>query len=349
MRFPSFLSEGGRVGFAAPSFGCTIEPYRSAFQNSLRNWHNEGYHTVLGPNCYKEDGIGISSTPENCGAEIMEAFCDETSPLYAADALISCGGGELMCGILPHIDFERLKEAPPKWFLGYSDNTNLIFPLALLCDTAAIYGPCAPAFGTEPRHEAIQMAEDVLTGKRLEFKGFEKFELESLKTEENPLVSYNTTEPSLKRMFIGNKEVSELSVSGRLLGGCLDCLQLHCGTKYDKVSEFSEKYKKDGILWFLEACDLNPLSVYRALWQLDEAGWFEGASGFLIGRPMHYGEEIMGLTQCDAVLKILGKYGLPILMDADIGHLPPAIPIVSGSIGHVQAGDGNWSLKMELK
>ena len=27
MRYPEFLSEGGTIGFVAPSFGCATEPY----------------------------------------------------------------------------------------------------------------------------------------------------------------------------------------------------------------------------------------------------------------------------------------------------------------------------------
>ncbi|MBQ9437671.1 MAG: LD-carboxypeptidase, partial [Lachnospiraceae bacterium] len=263
--------------------------------------------------------------------------------------IISCGGGELMCGILPYLDFEKIRRSEPKWFIGYSDNTNLIFPLATICDTASIYGPCAPAFGMEPRHEAVQFAEDLLKGKSLSFKGFDTFELESAKTEENPLAPYNLTEKSVKRGFVGNNEVSEMRFKGRLLGGCLDCLQILCGTRFDKVADFNNKYEEDGVLWFLEACDLNPMGVRRALWQLEQAGWFEKAAGFLIGRPMHYGEELMGLTQLEAVLGVLGKYKLPILIDADIGHLPPAIPLVSGAVAEVRFQEGNWEVSMALQ
>ena len=63
-----------------------------------------------------------------------------------------------MCEILPYIDFEKIRNSEPKWFLGYSDNTNLIFLLATLCDTAAIYGPCAAAFGMEPSHPLMSHA-----------------------------------------------------------------------------------------------------------------------------------------------------------------------------------------------
>ena len=43
-----------------------------------------------------------------------------------------------MCEILPYVDFEKIRQEEPKWFMGYSDNTNLLFLLATLCDTAGI-------------------------------------------------------------------------------------------------------------------------------------------------------------------------------------------------------------------
>ena len=55
--------------------------------------------------------------------------------------------------------------ARPKWFMGYSDNTNFEFLLTTLADTASVYGPCGAAFGMEPWHEAIEDAFGVLTGK----------------------------------------------------------------------------------------------------------------------------------------------------------------------------------------
>ena len=145
MRYPEFLKPGGTLGFIAPSFGCATEPYISCFNAAQERFRREGYGIVLGPNCYAADGSGKSSTPQNCGAEVNKLF---TSP--AADVLISCGGGETMCEDLPFIDFDALTKAAPKWFMGYSDNTNLTFTLPVLCDTAAIYGPNAPAFGMAP-------------------------------------------------------------------------------------------------------------------------------------------------------------------------------------------------------
>lgn len=147
MRYPKVLKKNGTLGFVAPAFGCAIEPYKSAFQHSLKKWEEMGYKTHLGPNVYASSGIGISNIPKLCGEELNEWYCSKEN-----DVLISCGGGELMCEVVPYIDFEALKNATPKWYMGYSDNTNFTFLSAILMDTAAVYGPCAAAFGMEPWH-----------------------------------------------------------------------------------------------------------------------------------------------------------------------------------------------------
>ena len=50
---------------------------------------------------------------------------------------------------------------------------------------------------------------------------------------------------------------------------------------------FAEKYEEDGILWFLESCELNTLSIRRAMWQMEHADWFKNVKGFMIGRPLN--------------------------------------------------------------
>ena len=92
------------------------------------------------PNVYEGCGIGISNTPEKCAQEFNEWYEKED-----VDVLISCGGGELMCEILPYVDFEKIRQEEPKWFMGYSDNTNLLFFIGNSLCTAGIYGPCAAA------------------------------------------------------------------------------------------------------------------------------------------------------------------------------------------------------------
>jgi muramoyltetrapeptide carboxypeptidase LdcA involved in peptidoglycan recycling len=341
MRYPKPLAEGGTIGFVAPAFGCTIQPYKGAFENAQKTFQQMGYRMQLGENCYADCGIGISNTPEACGRELSDMYCDKNN-----DVLISCGGGELMCEILDYVDFVRLGKADPKWFIGYSDNTNFTFLQNTICDTAAIYGPCAGAFGMEPWHPSIKDAFDILTGKKTFVHGYDLWEKESLKSEENPLEPYHTTEQTKLHCF---NYQDGMKFHGRLLGGCLDCLSNLVGTKYDKVAHFNQKYGQEGIIWFIESCDLNVLSMRRAMWQLEHAGWFEKTSGFIIGRPYLFDQPIMGLDQYEAIYEVIKKYNVPVIMDADIGHLPPAMPIISGSLADVSAKNNRITIEADYR
>ncbi|MCC8168346.1 MAG: LD-carboxypeptidase [Clostridiales bacterium] len=357
MRYPDFLPEGGTVGFVAPSFGCATEPYTTLFDEAIARFHEMGYKTVEGPNCRADLGIGISNDPKLCGEELNDYYCSSES-----DVLISCGGGELMCEVIPYMDFDRIRAAKPKWYMGYSDNTNFTFLSATLCDTAAIYGPCAGSFGMKPWDAAISDAFNLLCGRIDRICSYDKWERESLKDEEHPLVPYNLTEETKLRPFIPSNTLSslasgtvkepcmteasgEIHVKGRLIGGCMDCLVNILGTEFDGVKAFTDKYADDGFIWFLESCDLNIMSIRRAIWQMKHAGWFSHVKGFLIGRPLCFGQEMFGIDQYRAVTDLLAEYQVPVIMDMDIGHLPPMMPIVCGAMAEAEYSDGKAAIR----
>ena len=344
MRYPKPLQKGGTIGFIAPSFGCAIEPYKTRFENALKLFSGMGYNTKLGPNCYADSGIGISNKPSLCGEELNAAMTDSS-----IDAIITCGGGELMCEVVPYIDFEKIKASEPKWYMGYSDNTNYTFLSTILADTAAVYGPCAPAFGREPWHESIGDAFDLITGEADGVHGYDLWEGADGEEEVDPLAPYNVTEKTEYRYYPSDLSGQSVKMSGRLLGGCVDILTLHVGTKYDKVDEFLERYKEDGFIWFLECCDLNPLDARRSFWHMRAAGWFKYAKGFLIGRPLHIGEEMMGVDQYNAITDIIGELDIPIIMDLDIGHLPPMMPLISGAMADIDASGNSINVKYSFK
>lgn len=340
MRYPKFLKDNGKIGFVAPAFGCASEPYKSAFDNAIKKFNSMGLSTHEGSNCRVEKGVGISNTPQECGLELTNEY---TNPQN--DILMSCGGGELMCEVIPYIDFEKIKSSEPKWFMGYSDNTNFTYLSAVLSDTAAVYGPCAPAFGMNKWHQSLYDAMDLLCGRKFKFSSYGSWEIESLKDEKNPLAAYNTTEkPCIKASVEG-----DIRILGRMIGGCLDCLSNLVGTEFDKTTEFCDKYKEDGQIWFLEACDLNPASVRRALWQLKNAGWFKNAKGFLFGRPMRFGEEMFGIDHYNAITDSLGELGVPIIMNLDIGHLPPMMPIVTGAMATIEFCSGKFTIQYNFE
>jgi len=350
MRYPKFIHEGDCIGFPAPSFGCNVDPYLTCFKEAPKFFEKNGFKINPGPNSTSGLGIGISNTPEKCAEELMNMYLSDEN-----DALISCGGGELMCEILEHMDFDALKSAAPKWFMGYSDNTNFIFPMVTLCDTAGIYGRCADAFGLREVHSSVLDGFDILRGRLDKVSSYDMYQLESLRSEEDPRAPYNLTEVSLKTVYDGRtlypagKFTGELSFSGRLLGGCTDCLVNLVGTPFEDVSGFYDRYASDGIIWCLESCDLNVFDIRRAMWHFEKAGWFKKGliKGFMIGRPGN-GAEVLNLDHINAVMPYIEKYNCPAVIDCDLGHLPPAMTMVFGSIGHVKVDGNTLELEMEF-
>ena len=346
MIYPDFLHTKDTIGFIAPSFGCSFNPYHACLNQTIKRFKEMGYNTWVGPNCYLSEGIGISNKPSECAAELMDAYTSGK-----CDFLMAVAGGELMCEILEYIDFNSLRKVKPKWYMGFSDNTNFGFLSTTILNVASIYSPNACVFAMNKWHPAVNDLYDLITGKKLSFVGYSGWEKESLKSESNPYASYNITQQSIIKVYSDNSigNFKPVSFTGRLTGGCLDCLANLVGTKYDRVEEYATRYADSGIVWFLEACDLNVMDIRRALWQLDNAGWFRHSKGFIIGRPYNFNQPMMGLDQYSAVTGILGKYNVPIIMDADIGHIAPSIPLINGSIATIKVQDRNYSITMELK
>lgn len=140
---------------------------------------------------------------------------------------------------------------------------------------------------------------------------------------------------------------THVSFTGRMIGGCLDTLCKLLGTRFAPVEAFLEKYKQDGIVWTLESCELTAPDIYRTFWQMREAGWFKYCNGIIIGRPDGYNDK-RDFTLIDALDQSLGCLGVPVLYDSDIGHIPPQMQIVNGSIGIVKFTDGKATLQQSL-
>ncbi len=104
---------------------------------------------------------------------------------------------------------------------------------------------------------------------------------------------------------------------------------------------------KDSFLVESEPKKRSLFLLWRAVWQMKHAGWFAHVKAFLIGRPAVYGQELMGLDQYHAVWDLLKDYGVPVIMDVDIGHLAPMMPLVCGSYATVQVNGNDISVKME--
>jgi len=326
---PVFLKKGDIIDLVAPSFGCTTEPYLTRLEIAKKQFQKRGFIVRDGPNIYKEEGAAASATPKERADELMEAFKSDSS------LVLSVGGGETMCEMLPFLDFSYLKTLKPKWFMGFSDNTNLTLPLLTLLGWESVYGPCASSFFQKKWRLSELDAYRMLSGER-HFEGYPKWSI-SRRNINNPLRSFTLSQP---KIIIPHNWKNGESVEGVLIGGCLDCIITLMGTRFDKCVEFI-KNQKQGVIWYIEACDLNVLSLRRAYFEMKEADYFLNTKAIIIGRPLLAREEIMGIDRFKAATDILGELNIPILMDIDLGHLSPSLPIRNGTLASVCYKQGN--------
>ncbi len=331
-----FILKNQKITMVAPSFGVTTEPYQTRYNQAKKNLKRLGFLTEEGECVNLAEGVVASSSGEKRAKEFMDAYESDTS------LILSVGGGELMDEILPFIDFEKIKSLNPKWFMGFSDNTNLTYTLTTLTDLITIYGPCAPSFFEKPLRLNQLDSIRMLQGEK-EFFGYEKWNKPNFKKKFDPTVKKEIN-PLHRFRYMSKKIITPYNwnndVEGRLLGGCLDCLINICGTRFDGTKEFIARHP-EGIIWYLEACDLSPVGIRRALFQLKEAGWFKNAKAFLIGRPLCWDNAPFGLDRFEAVKGILGDMNLPILFDIDLGHYSPSLPIKNGALAKVSYENNN--------
>ncbi|MFQ8661019.1 MAG: LD-carboxypeptidase [Clostridia bacterium] len=180
-------------------------------------------------------------------------------------------------------------------------------------------------------------------------EGKENREIVEIQKEENYLEeltkTYELTEKVEWKNVTGEEKIQ---IKGRSLGGCLDCIKGYIGTKYDKVSEYVERHKKEGLIWFLEVFEMSTPEVYRTLWQMKNAGYFKYCTGIVFGRPLFIREDYETNFN-DTVKEALQDLEIPIICDADIGHVKPQLAIVNGAILEITSQNGKGTVKTILE
>lgn len=329
MIFPKYIAPKDTIAVVAPSNGITDEIKKIRFKSGKEQLEELGYNVRFTDSVFKADLRGCSAEGKVRAKEFNELF-DEND----VTGIISAAGGDYLMEMLPYVDYEKIK-ANPKWFQGYSDNTGLVYSITTKCDVASVYGCNFGDFGMKPWQKSMQNALGILDGSVKEQKSFEYFEADR-HDYETGLEGYFDDE---KVCWINGRGEDELCIRGRLLGGCLDVISFLIGTPYDGTEEFVNKYKDDGILWFLESFDMNDTVLITHLWQMKQRGYFKYASGFVFGRPLMYNTWI-GQDYKDAVMSVLGDLNVPVIFDADIGHKGPQFSMINGAIAIVKSSGG---------
>lgn len=245
--------------------------------------------------------------------------------------------------MLPHLNYEIIKNNP-KWFQGYSDPTWLTYTITTNLDIATLYSHNFKSFGMELWHKSLKSNIEILKGNLEKQQSFEKYEIEKAK-KETGLESYNLTEQVNWKIITGEKEVT---LKGRMIGGCLDVINEIFGTNYDKTKDFLEKYKNDGIIWYLEIFSLTSEALTMILWKLKETGYFKYTKGIIFGRSLNY-QSFYNLSFEKTINYSLKDLNVPIITEADFGHVSPRITIINGAIANIKVKNGKGEVSFELK
>ncbi len=326
MIYPKFLTNGSGISVIAPSAGITKEK-EEGFDLSLSRIKTNGWH--IKETASVRSGLIESADPKTRVKELNEAFCDTET-----DAVFCACGGDLLISMLNDLDPQVIMNNP-KWLQGYSDPTNLLYPITTCLDIATIYGCNAGGFDMDEPGKTAEYNFSFLKGEIPLQQSFDIYERKSFETGDELMAPVKWETPN-----------GDFYERGRLLGGCLDCLTNLVGTRYDGTISFTERYYDDGIIWYFDIFSMTAEQVYLALWQMKEVGWFTTARGFIFGRVC-FPNSFIGMTYEEAVKKALGD--VPLIMEADVGHVWPRMTFVNGAVATVKCKDGKGEMKLELK
>jgi muramoyltetrapeptide carboxypeptidase LdcA involved in peptidoglycan recycling len=289
-----------------------------------------GYESIETPSV-RNDAKFVSAEAKTRALEFMSLYENPD-----VTAIMPPWGGQFLMDMLPHLDFSRLAELPPKWICGYSDITGLTFSLTLCCDLVTIHGSQFIDMGLNHVDKYPLAAFEAMSSK------------EFVQRSSDFYVDHTGEKEKTVWKSLDGKE--NHTFQGRMIGGCMDVLRNLIGTRFAPVPDFLERYKNDGFIWTLESNEMWAGEIYRTLWQMRECGWFKHCNGILFGRPGNYSEtDDTNFNLLDALISGLSCLNIPVIYDTDIGHTSPRIQIINGAYGKVDYYDGKAVVTQQLR
>lgn len=264
------------------------------------------------------------------------------------DAIIPTWGGELLLNILPLLDFSELSKNP-KWLLGYSDISTLLFCLTLKTGISTAHGMNFMDADLEQNDSLSRQTYDILAlkpGETITQLSSAKHQIHFSDFAKNIGATFNLAKNTEWKSLDASAEVK---FSGRIIGGCLDTLRNLIDTPYGNLPEFAARFKSDGLILYLENADSAPAEVCRALWNMKLAGWFDAVRGVIFGRsggPDETNPDVF--SYIDALHDVFTGSPFPVIYDADIGHQPPQLTILNGCIATLRYKSGAGSFTQTL-
>ena len=315
---PKRLNQGDTVAIVSLSSGMGGDPiFRHRYELGKQRLETEfGLNVITMPNALKCTDY-LYKHPEARAADLMAAFEDTR-----IKAIISMIGGDDTIRLLPHINFEIIRNNP-KIFMGYSDTTANHF-MMYKAGLISFYGPCVICEFAEnaamhdytkryinatlfdPTPELPITPSPNWTNERLDWAD-----------ESNNKIPRTMTQDTKGFELLQGTGIA----TGKLLGGCIDVFPMIIGTEiWPRPHEW-----QDAIL-FLETSEEYPRpdDIKYLLRGLAAQGVIERINGIIFGKPhseKYYDEYKQILLQ--VVGDESGRPDLPVLYNVNFGHSAP--------------------------
>ncbi|MER5442538.1 LD-carboxypeptidase [Streptomyces sp. NPDC002790] len=298
LRRPKRLAPGARVAVVAPS-GPVPEDRLQAGLDILRGWDLD---PIVEPHVLSVHGEFdyLAGADADRAADLQRAWCDPE-----VDAVLCARGGYGAQRMVDLLDWDAMRAARPKAFVGYSDITALHEAFAVRLGVSTLHGPMVAAadFLKNPRAQEHLRAT--------------LFEPETVRV--------------ISAVEGGGGVLVPGTARGVTFGGCLSLLAADLGAAGARSSG------RGGLLC-LEDVGEEAYRVDRYLTQLLRGGLLDGVSGILLGSWTDC-EPLRAL-----LMDRLGGLGVPVVEDFGFGHGEGALTVPLGVAGELDAASGTLTL-----
>ncbi|RKF20328.1 LD-carboxypeptidase [Alginatibacterium sediminis] len=330
MKYPKPLKAGSTIAITAFSQGIGPE-HEPRFALVCANLKAMGFNIVVGK-CLRGQAKQVSAPAAERANELMAFLLDDS-----IDAIYPPWGGELAIELLPRLDFEKLKQAKPKWILGFSDVSTVAVALCCKLGWASVH--CSNLM------DLVDASDDPLTRNTLKHLSCEtgaEFTQSQSKMHTHawpdfvskPEAGYVYTSPSKWRWLTQPKTGG--TIDGRLIGGCWDVLKHLFGTQYLDLESLASRYP-EGIILYLENAEMSPAELARTIVSMKMRSVFDSINALVLGRSAVSDSDLEDdLRYLDVLQGHLSELKIPILIDVDIGHVPPNLTLINGAFARFE-------------
>lgn len=326
MIYPKLPENGSLIGIAAPSAG--VGEKLDDFEKSLAVLHEAGFRTIETPSV--RNASSRSGDAKTRGRELTSLFENPDVDMVAAAA-----GGDFLNEMIPYAGFEAMRRHP-KWMIGASDPTGILYPYTVRCDVASMYGMNAGSFDLGTDWDYIRNALMIIKGETLSEKNFPMCMSKP---------KFMTETPAYDTVNRWKSPLTSFSARGRCIGGCIDVLKDLIGTPYDATADFVNRYADDGQIFYFDNFSMSAENFYRTLKQFRYAGWFAHTRAVIIGRVCFPSSET-GMSYEEAAA--LALEDIPYVTEADVGHTIPCMIMINGAMLTLEWSGNEAQLTFEL-